>query len=209
MPPADEAPRRFRDALERARLVWSAVTPFERGLRAGCQVAEQGILVPFFGREHLVTHPEGEVTAAGRPVSAAVAILLLHYLGRADGTPEAGDWVTFRELPDGLFYATSFAARAEGPVAQAFGLASGPDALAPFRATALAASGEELQLADASFAFRALPRLRLAVLLWLGDEDLPPEARIVFDASAGHYLPAEDLAGLGEVLARRLLSAAP
>jgi len=29
---------------------------------------------------------------------------------------------------------------------------------------------------------------------------------VVFDAAAGHYLPAEDLAGLGGLLARRLTS---
>jgi hypothetical protein len=29
---------------------------------------------------------------------------------------------------------------------------------------------------------------------------------VVFDANAGHCLPAEDLAGLGGLLARRLIS---
>lgn len=207
MPSGEEPPRRFRDALAEARRAWAAADPQQQAGRAGCEWTADGVLVPFFGRTHLVTHPDGEVSVDGRAVHASVAILLLHYLGRADGAPEVGEWRTFRELPDGLFYAASFAQRAEAPVAQAFGGATGPDPLTAFRAAAAALGGEPLDLADASVAFRALPRLRLAVLLWLGDEDMPGEARLVFDAAAGHYLPAEDLAGLGEVLARRLLQA--
>jgi len=200
------APRRFRDALAQAQAEWTAADPARQAGRAGCRVSAAGVLVPYFGRSHLVTHPEGSVSADGQPAHAAVAILVLHYLVRADGTPAAGVWQAFRELPDGLFYAPSFASRTEAPVAAAFGggdPSAGRD-LAAFRAAATAAGGDALDLADASFAFQALPQLRLAALLWEGDEDFPAEARIVFDAAAGHYLPAEDLAGLGEALARKL-----
>ena len=200
------APRRFRDALEQAQAEWATADPARQAGRADCRSSADGILVSYFGRSHLVTHPEGIVSADGKVVHAAVAILVLHYLVRADGTPATGVWQAYRELPDGLFYAPSFASRAEAPIAAAFG---GDDAFAghdleAFCAAAVAAGGEELDLADASFAFQALPHLRLAALLWEGDDDFPAEARIVFDATAGHYLPAEDLAGLGEVLARKL-----
>lgn len=172
------------------------------------------MVVPYFGRPHLVSHPAGEVECDGKPVHAAVAILLLHYLVQADGWPVADEWRPFREMPDGLFYASSFEARAEVPIAAAFGAVGsqragrgpggGVDGL---RAAAVKAGGEELSIADAAFAFLPLPRVRLAVLLWLGDEDFPPEARIVFDAAAAHYLPAEDLTGLAEALTRRLTRA--
>lgn len=157
---------------------------------------------------------------AGKPAHVAVRILLLHYLLRADGTPPAGEWAAFRELPDGLFYAASFADRAETPLAAAFGglTASGePQAaggsvvksgLGAFRTAAAAAGGEPFAAADVAFAFQVLPRLRLAVMLWQGDDEFPAQGKIVFDAAAGHYLPAEDLASLGGLLARRLISAA-
>jgi hypothetical protein len=202
--PEGDPPRRFRDALENARVAWAAADPVTQALRAGCDATEHGVLVPLFGHEHLVTHPGGVVSAGGKPVHAAVAILLLHYLTRADGAPQAVDWITFRELPDGLFYAASFAARAESPLALMFGGEFPGHGLPEFREAAVAAGGEALDFGDASFSFPALPRLRLAALLWEGDEDFPPEARVVFDAAADHYLPAEDLAGLGEVLTRML-----
>ncbi len=46
------------------------------------------------------------------------------------------------------------------------------------------------------------------MLVWAGDDEEPGEARVLFDASASHYLPAEDLAGLGGQLAHRLIAAA-
>lgn len=201
------APRRFRDALERSRVAWAVMDPCWQAARAGCAASPSGVWVPFFGRDHFVTHPGGHVTVEGRPAHAAVAILLLHYLERADGTLPMGEWRAFRDLPDGLFYWPSFTARTEAPLATAFGAAGESDGSAAFRAAAEALGGEPLELADASFAFTALPHLRLAALLWAGDEDFVAEARIVFDAAASHYLPAEDLEGLAETLTRRLLAA--
>ena len=87
--------------------------------------------------------------------------------------------------------------RIAGAIAAAYGAMGG-------EAVAVRSSATTEDLADASFAFKAFPRLRLAALLWEGDEDFPAEAHIVFDAVAGHYLPAEDLAGLGEALTRKL-----
>ncbi len=144
--------------------------------------------MPFLGPSHVVSHPGGEVRAraspwaagesahvTGEPAHVAVRIMLLHYLLQADGTPPSGDWVSFRELPDGLFYAASFAARAEAPLEAAFGgsaVAGGPargrgrtaagglvtaGGLDAFRRAAAAAGGEPFAAADAAFAFRALP----------------------------------------------------
>ena len=224
--------RRFADALAKAREEWAAADAAAGAARAGCELTDGGVLVPLFGRPHLVTHPGGEVMAVpagrdpaalgervapgepaasgeqaapGEPAHIAVAILLLHYLLLADGAPPAGAWSAYRELPDGLFYAASFSGRAEAPLTRAF--AAAPSGLDAFRAAARAAGGDALTLGDASFHFAALPRVDLAVLVWAGDDEEPGEARVLFDENAGHYLPAEDLAGLGGQLARRLTAA--
>ena len=206
-----EVERRFRAAWELARSEWAAADPARSAAQAGCGLSPDGVTVPFFGRPHLVTHPGGDVSAGGAPAHVAVSILLLHYLLRADGAPPAGEWLAFRELPDGMFYAASFAQRVEAPLAQAFGAsvpAGSGGELERFRAAAAAAGGLPLELADAAFAFQALPRLALAVLMWAGDDELPAQASVLFDAATGRYLPAEDVAGLGGLLARRLISGA-
>jgi len=204
-----EVGRQFRAAWERARAEWAAADPARRAAQAGCGLSPDGVSLPFFGRPHLVTHPGGDVSAGGAPAHVAVSILLLHYLLRSDGAPPAGEWLAFRELPDGMFYAPSFVERAEAPLAQAFGASpavGSEGGLEAFRRAAAAAGGLPLDLADAAFAFQALPRLALAVLMWAGDDEFPAQASVLFDAAAGHYLLAEDLAGLGGLLARRLTS---
>jgi hypothetical protein len=198
--------RRFADALAKAREDWAAADAAACAARAGCRATEEGVLVPLFGARHLVTYPDGDVrTEPQRPVHVAVVILLLHYLLGADGAEQAGTWSAYRELPDGLFYAASFTSRVETPLAGAF--AGSAAALEHFRRAAREAGGDALTLGDASFRFVALPRVDVAVLVWAGDDEEPGEARVLFDANAGHYLPAEDLAGLGGQLAHRLLAA--
>ena len=206
---AQQVDRRFRAAWDLARSQWAAADPARCAAQAGCGLTADGVTVSFFGRPHLVTHPGADVSVGGAPAHVAVSILLLHYLLRADGSPSAGAWLAFRELPHGLFYAASFAQRAEEPLAQAFGAGSGGEGgLERFGAAAAAAGGLPLDLADAAFAFQALPRLAIAALVWAGDDEFPAQASVVFDAAAGHYLPAEDLAGLGGLLARRLIGGA-
>lgn len=202
----DPSERRFADALTKAREEWAAADAAACAARAGCEHGADGVVVPLLGAPHLVT-PGGEVWAEpGRRPHVAVAILLLHYLLGADGAPAAGSWSAYRELPDGLFYAASFAQRAELPLGRAF--AASVEELDAFRQAASDLRGDALTLGDASFRFVALPRVDVAVVVWAGDDEEPGEARVLFDANAGHYLPAEDLAGLGGQLAHRLIGAA-
>jgi hypothetical protein len=194
--------RRFQIAYDRARDDWAAADPARCAALAGCVRVPEGVLVSYFGRPHLLPHPGGEAVAqtTGKPAHLTIAIVLMHYLLTADGTPPADRWLAFRELPDGLFYAQAFAGHAEGEIARKFG-ADVPG----FRQAAAALGGQPLDLADASFRFQALPRLAVAVLLWAGDDEFPAQARVLFDAHAGHYLPTEDLAGTGDWLAHKLV----
>ena len=208
--------RRFQIAQDKALADWAAVDPARCAALAGCQPTPDGILAPFFGRPYLVTHPQGivetlpvemlhatslqaDAASPQKPAHISIQILLLHYLLTADGVPPADRWLTFRELPDGLFYAQAFAGHAEGLLAERFG-----EDLEGFRRAAGALGGSRIDLADAAYRFQALPRLAVAVLIWQGDEDFPAQARVLFDAHAGHYLPTEDLSGLGDWLAHRL-----
>lgn len=202
--------RRFQIAYDRARADWAAADPTRCAALAGCTLTPEGVLVPYFGRLHLLTHPAGEawVRDTSKSAHVTIAIMLMHYLLKADGTPPADRWLAFRQLPDGMFYAQAFANHAEALLAERFG-----NDMAGFRQAALALGGTVLTSGpagglappDAFFRFQALPRLALAVQLWAGDEEFPGQARVLFDANAGHYLPTEDLSGIGDWLAHKLV----
>jgi hypothetical protein len=217
---------RFQKALDKALGDWATADPTRCAALAGCQAVPGGVLVPFFGQPHLVSHPEGRVEplsdeaaravasggapaapgdAPAKPVHVSIVILLLHYLLTADATPPADRWVPFRDIPGGMFYAQAFEAHTGPPLGR---LVADPDAfaahVAAFRAAGARITGADLDLADAALRFRALPRLPVAALLWAGDDEFPGRAAILFDEHAHHYLPIEDLSGMGEWLAHKL-----
>jgi hypothetical protein len=129
--------------------------------------------------------------------------MLLYYLHTADGTDLADRWIGFRELPDGSFYNQAFQGYSGNRVAQHFG----EDDVA-LHAAARQLGGFELPaLAPVAYAFTPLPKIRMALALWPGDEDFPTRASVLFDANASHYMTTDGLALLGSGLARRVIRA--
>jgi hypothetical protein len=51
--------------------------------------------------------------------------------------------------------------------------------------------GEPLEYGDASLRFLPLPRVPVTVILWLGDEEFPPGADLLFDSSCEMHLPLD------------------
>lgn len=160
--------------------------------------------VPFWGQQLIVTFPEGKVTQTDRKESPPIAeqILILHYLLTADGVPMANHWLAFRELPGGMGYAPAFQGRADNRLKQTFG----HDAEG-FHRAAKALGGEPISFGDAAYLFRIFSKLWLAAVLYLADEEFGASASVLFDGAASHYLPTEDLAVIGGMLAGRLIKA--
>jgi hypothetical protein len=128
--------------------------------------------------------------------------MLLHHLRTSDGAPLAGRWIGFRELPGGEFYHQAYQGYTGRRLAAAFG--ADPDSF-----NWAASTGERLGgPAPHSFGFYPLPRIALAACLWPGDDELPPQASVLFDANASRHLPIDGLALLGAGLTGRLLKAA-
>jgi len=201
--------KNYQLALERATETLRGLTPEAVAFKSATRhnrLADAGgtFAVPFWGERYIVTYPEGRVREAETGIEPPIAtqILILHYLITATGQPMADRWVTFRELPGGLVYDAAFRGRSGMRLAAAYG-----SDLRGFIAAATALGGERLTYGDASFMFRLFPRMRLAAILHVADEEFPAGANILFDATAGDYLPTEDLAVLGGMLASRLLKA--
>ncbi len=199
----------YGPALEKAVCDLQSLDPWLVALRSDTQYtrltdASSQIEVRFWGKDYVVRYPEitVEEAEAGQEPPIAIKILILHYLINADGIPLADSWIAFRELPDGRVYDAAFHRRANLRLAQTFG-----SDLEGFVAAAKSLGGARLNYGDASFLFPMFPRLRLAAVLYLADEEFSASANVLFDAAASHYLPTEDLAVLGGMLAGRLIKA--
>lgn len=130
-------------------------------------------------------------------------ILILHYLnGTRSGARLTGDWIGFQDIPDGRFYLDAFTKRAKIPLVQGFG--HQPERL---RAIAsMAYDAESFDYGDQSVLIRAFPHVPLALILWKGDDEFPPDGNILFDRSITNILSAEDVAWLSGMVVYPLIA---
>jgi hypothetical protein len=159
--------------------------------------------LPLWGQELVLTWPDfmGRDAQTGDPLPTFFMAILAYYFSLADGTPLAGEWIAFTELPDGQFYTQAFQGYTGQELVKAFG-----NDVAAFVRAAEKAGGRREELGDAAFAFRALPRVELLVVAWQGDEDFPPSYRVLFDTAVPHHLTTDACAILGSALTRRLIT---
>jgi hypothetical protein len=137
----------------------------------------------------------------GKAASSFNQSLVLTYLQTADGVSPANRWISYRDLPDGNFYHQAFQGYAADRLIRRWGSDIGS-----FIAACNTLGGNQLDLGDAGFAFPVLPRISIAAVYWLGDEEFPSQASVLFDANAPHYMITDGLAILGSKLVGEILA---
>ncbi len=202
--PGPGAGPRWQQGLQVALSRLPQLNPPVAAARSGCSFEEGIFTVPFLGRVFRLSFPSGEAaeTGGGEPPPPWLHLILLHYLLTADGTPVADSWITYRHLPGAFLFEGRFQGMATGPLVRTFG-----HDLEGFRRAGLALGGHPMsRTGDAGFRFKVLPHLPMAAILYLGDEEMSASAAVLFDASAPHSLPTEDLSIVGGHLSRELVA---
>jgi len=206
----ESLPRNYREAYRLACQKMAGRDPQIDAETAGVPYTDLGegrgrFQVPLLNQTYEILWPGLEMreVGSGTEPPLVVQILLLHYLLTSDGISLRGQWVSFRDLPDGRVYYPAFRAGSEERLRERFG-----HDVAALRAAAERLGGRPAAMADHAFVFQVLPRLPIALLLWEGDEEFPPEVRLLFDSTAANYLPTEDLAVIARYLCACLLRAA-
>jgi hypothetical protein len=171
--------------------------------RCGGSFEAGALRLAYWGRPARIVWPALEIEWAQerKPCSTFDAAMLLYYLHSADGSPMADRWISFRELPDGVFYVLAYQRYSGDRLAGSFGQT--PPVYD--RACRTLGGWSLPAINEHAFAFQPLPRIRLASVLWPGDDEFPPRAHILFDAAASHYMTTDGLALLGGGLAGRLV----
>lgn len=159
--------------------------------------------VPSSAEEGIGTEEAGSLPAEQQEEHLRDRILILHYLERASGAPLSESMVGFDQLSGARFYGRPFRGRVELPLVRAF--ARQPDRLVQ---TAQALGGSAAAYGDSSILLHPFPRVPIAFILWQGDDEVPANGKMLFDACAEDYLSAEDLTVLGETVVRKLTAGA-
>ena len=134
-------------------------------------------------------------------------VLLLHYLYGAwssSGPAITGEWIAFQDVPDGRFYLDAFLKRAKDPLVRIFG--HDPELLVEIATRVY--DTMPFDHGDFSVVVRAFPLVPVALILWKGDEEFPPEGNILFDRNISDILSAEDIAWLAGMVIYPLIGMA-
>ncbi len=160
------------------------------------------ITISSFDRDIEICFPRINFRIPEEIDSFALRILTLRYLSKADGTAITGEWIAYRQLPGGRFYADTIGPTIEEPLANTYG--KRPLALSEI---APRFGGKRADYGDESFIFHPLPRVPLLLIIHWENEEFPPGAQILYDRCCGHYLNTDDLKVLGSQLASMLIRA--
>jgi len=124
--------------------------------------------------------------------------VILHYLIQADGTKISGEWISYRELPDGMFYFRTI-----------------PGVLEPVRQKYKNSAGELIKKIEgfggrksSDFKNGAIiyPFVNFPVLVLIDEEGEEFEAslRVLFDSNGNHYIKTDIVKMIVVYLARIL-----
>ncbi len=138
-----------------------------------------------------------------KEVPPHLQILILHYFEGAGNAQLANRLVTFREFEGGAIYYPAFKTRTIEVIVKEFG--QRPELL---KRIGEAMRGEPFDVGSVGFKVDFFPKVPVVVVLWLGDDEIPAAANMLFDANTGKVLPTEDISVMGGALTRRLVKLA-
>jgi len=139
-----------------------------------------------------------------KEVNDFFSLLILHYLIGVKDIPLANEWISFKELPSGGFYFSSFEQKCIKGILDSFG--NNPEELLKtVKEARLKAS--EIDIGDVGIKVEVFSKLPICFAVWAGeiDEGLPPSATVLFDRTAGLFLPTEDLSAIASLTAGKLI----
>jgi hypothetical protein len=199
----DKKPDSYESALEKAWESLDSLDPEELARKSGASFdsEKKEFTLIFLNHEfHIKPSNRTVMNPKGQEARPFIAVLLLHYLVYAKDIGLEGELISFRELSGGDVYYNAFQRRAIIPITNAFG--SNCEAL---RAAGGRIHAEESDHGDISVKIQVFPTIPVTVILWEGDDEIPPSSNMLFDASIRELLPTEDVAVIGGFVASTLI----
>ncbi len=110
-------------------------------------------------------------------------LFIIYYLLRAKDIRTSGEWISDKDIPGG---GTFFRGPHDIPtdlICNRFN-----NDIEAFKKRCKQLQGTPIDMGDAAFTFRIAPRIPVTVLYWMGDEDFPAEAKLLYDRSITEHL---------------------
>ena len=151
--------------------------------RAGCRYDynEKIYKICFWGDEYSIypIRKKVECISAEKPATHDYfQIFMIHYLLNEEVIHVSNEWISEKDIPGGSNF---FTVPHEIPyhlIIREYG-----NDLLKFKTHCENMKGSFLDLADMAYFFNVTPRVPVAVLYWVGDDEFPPQSRLLFDKS--------------------------
>jgi len=166
----------------------AAFDPIDVCTRTGCHYNETDKVysLRYWGDDYRVdclTRTIKRRTSSGTEPHDYLPVFIINYLMQAKKVPLSGEWISEKDFPGGV---TFFRAPHEIPT-QLLSSRFRND-LETFARSCEQLGGRRLDMADSSYAFMPHEHISIAMLYWVGDEDFPAEAKLLFDKSISKSL---------------------
>lgn len=194
----------FELAYELACKKLASLDPEEVCRKSGAQYVDRNkMIVHYLNRPYLITLPGVEISLKDKDEKIPIKdrILILHYLTQATGAPFTNKLIGYTQLQGGKFYCPAFQKRTLEPILKCFG--NQPELLLDL---AQRLGGIKATQGDVSVYFDAFPFVRIVIVLWRGDDEVPSGGNILFDQNIKDSLSTEDVVVLTEILIWKLIN---
>ena len=149
--------------------------------------------VKAWGGEYLVYPERGEVRP-GKDTAEPheyFYVFLVNYLLSPKRAEAALEWLSVKDLVGGVTFFRGPHEIPTGVITRTF-----DNDIEALREKCQVLGGTPLAMADCAFCFEVIGSVRVALLYWLGDEDFPPEAKLLVDKTVADTLKLDVVYGL-------------
>lgn len=175
----------------------------ERAQALKLEMRSNRLIIPFFGRQHFISH-QGVIGFDGKAPTPAVATVLLDYTLHNTGVPPANpEKISFRDFKGAGPLVVSFANNTHHLIASTF--AGRLEALKAACRNLCGTPEVDAVSTDLFMKFQALPGVPQYLSFNDQDDDFPAQSHLLFQRSAESYLNLKSLFVLGTFLAGSLI----
>ena len=176
---------------------------------ADYQVKQRAYTLPVLNQDYLILPHQRRIerfTEGGalteEDLTKEFTLMVLFYLLHAKNIPLARKWISEKDFPGGATFFRGPHALSVDLVEKKYG-----QNLEGFIEAGKLLGGTPVRFGDKSIALDVFPRIPIIHILWMGDEEFPPKAGVLFDASIESHLTLDVIWIMVNEVNRRLVEA--
>ncbi len=164
--------------------------------------AEGNYSISLWGDEYCIDPKKMTIYCTATPDKPSheyFPLFIIYYLLKTQPFTANNEWISENDIPGGSTFFRGPHLVPTNDMSERFG-----NDIDAFSDKCKKLGGTPLEMADASFSIEIAPQLHVAVLYWVGDEDFPAEAKILYDKTISDLFPLDIVFALAVEVCTRI-----